>query len=987
MYAMAHSAYPQNNQPVPSLVWRGIDLSTASWFASAELPPNSSYETLKSSATPTSPTVNLRSPVSGGVGTLFAVVNLPTPIPSGTSGRITIGDINGNDETFFNGTAIGNNITYGNTESRMPRAYIIPEALLKSGENILAIKLQGSSGQQVFGIKNPPLTFAFVPTASLNTQKSVRPTTSVVFQNLNDTMALDAITSADPTANRSELIKKRPSFGRFGELFVNGLPAVSEISPTHISSRNGVRFDVNVDGIKQVSTVLSARGAEIDGWHHKTRVIAKNGTGEISYKSLQHVQYPGTILSLENGNILKLRAKFPQLQGQVLNLSPAELNAVFGQRSNEFNAYIFIPLEKQGTPAFLVTQGLSVNLTQSSTNVDISFAKKTEFKSEPKIYIVYPTGLDRFDFSSRPTQIAEITDIISEEPTTFTLSKWARLAINEPVDQAEWFEVREKQKKVRVYQTARFLSPIISPEFTPYLFLPPQLEYSHERLDYPVDTSLTSPTQILGFSGYFQYIRKPSIFTSKADPTLSYSPVLTGWYDLPLPSISERALPEIAGQTDWNELINKFALSSLGTSGSLNAVDALYKSRAAAYQAFNFLTPENRAILNNNSQQTIRAALGGHFWESSRERFSGLEYFWTRYIQGPFYENYEFDWSNGLALYGLATYVSYSGDYKIVNDNWEAVERLFRWFTVSDDWEWMRASNAQHGHGTGSGEAQNATYSAAIAYSRLAKTAGRQNDYHYGLYTAARAALFSLNRFAYNEFATAHDFKGDNSIILGFHEGKGFLEGELGNYPANATGNISAYGVQPENFDLLMSYASDQIRNYELNFEKAFPNWNDGSYKYPFPTSLADNSGLVTLPHIYLRARMGGDSFASLIELVNQALQNNNYWWTSPTVIAEVLAKRSGGVAITEWDKAKILNASVAHDIERGGDKRRVLSLTVDNNEGSNTLSIRFPRKPSSFQINNGPVPLTDSKFEDGILKLRLRRPGENSVKVQYSIN
>lgn len=985
--ALTCLSYAQTDNKEPQLLWRGIDLAKTSWYASATLPPHSEADEIRARGTLTTPTVTLRSPVKGGEGTLFTIITLPSPLPPGVSGRITIGDINGDDETFFNGQSIGATKGIGGAEFRTPRVYTIPANLIKPGENILSLKVGGSSGQQIFGIRSAPLTFAFVPTASLPPATATASSAATVFQNIADSIALEAIKAADSSVDVSQLIKKRPGFGRFGELYANGLPAVSDITPTHISVRNSAAFDIILDTVQNVGTVPTNKGSEIDVWHHKIRVNGKVGNSEVSYKTLQHVHYPGTILSLEKGNILKLRVKFPKLHGQVVSFSRGESQEIFGDKAAEFNAFTFVPLEKDSTPAFMISRGLSVNLTQSSTSVDISLARQANFKGEPKAYIVYPAGLDRFDFSSRPTELSDIADIISEKETTETLRQWVKLAVNEPAEQAEWFQVREGEKFVRIYQLSRYISPLTAPELKPYTFLPPQVEFARERLDFPVDTSATSPTQIMTFSGYLHHFPDAAVYSSDLDPALASSPVYVGWYDLPIPELHNRALPEITEQSSWKEVINKYALSALGTSSSLTAVDALYKSRTQAYQAYSFLTPENKAVLSQNSLETVRESLRGHFWQKSRERFSGLEYIWTHFVQGPFFEKYEMDWGNGLSLYGLAIYAIYSGDTKPVAENWNVIRDIYSWFIVSDDWEWMRGGNASHGHGTGFGDAQNATYAASVAYARLANLIGDETEYRYGLYNLARSSVLSLNKFVYNEFATAHSFKGDNSIILGFHEGKGFLEGELERYPWGMTSNIAAAGVQSENFDLYLNRAADILRNYELNFEKAFPSWADGTFKYPYTTSYSDNSGQITLPHIYLRARQTGDSFASLNDLLNQAIANPAFWWISPPVIAEVLSRRSGGVAILGWDKARFLGGSVSPDTERGGDKRRVLTLAVDNMEGTNTVSIKLPRRPSTFQINNGPVPLTDSRFEDGVLKLRLRRPGENTIKVHYAVN
>ncbi len=48
------------------------------------------------------------------------------------------------------------------------------------------------------------------------------------------------------------------------------------------------------------------------------------------------------------------------------------------------------------------------------------------------------------------------------------------------------------------------------------------------------------------------------------------------------------------------------------------------------------------------------------------------------------------------------------------------------------------------------------------------------------------------------------------------------------------------------------------------------------------------------------------------------------------------------------------------------------------------TVTLSLPRHPTKVTINDGPVPLTDSRFADGQLTLKLRRPGMNTVTVIY---
>ena len=242
--------------------------------------------------------------------------------------------------------------------------------------------------------------------------------------------------------------------------------------------------------------------------------------------------------------------------------------------------------------------------------------------------------------------------------------------------------------------------------------------------------------------------------------------------------------------------------------------------------------------------------------------------------------------------------------------------------------------------------------------------------------------MFLLNRLAYNPLAQANGFKEEKSVVLGFHEGQGFLSGELDGYPWNATSLISGNGVQPEDFDLYVKFAPAALTRYERTFEQAFPDWADGGFSYGRRTIYHDNSGYITLPHIYLRARLGTDSFEQLLALLGKARANRHLWWLAPPVVAEVLNSRFRPAVVADWGRCAFLGATISREQE---DRRRArVELKFDNRVSPDQVVLAMPRRPSSATINDGPIPLTDFRFEDDQLMLRLRRPGVNTVVVHY---
>jgi hypothetical protein len=558
-----------------------------------------------------------------------------------------------------------------------------------------------------------------------------------------------------------------------------------------------------------------------------------------------------------------------------------------------------------------------------------------------------------------------------------------QMALNEPAATDEYFRVLPGAGKVRIYQVMRHAAPEKALPGPPLLVLPPQVPFAMSAFGYPVDAPATTATGVLCFSGPLLAADEEAttpgatrrvLRPAKSGPGAGLS-VLA--YDLPLPPMAERGLVALPDRENLQALLNAH-LTDLASTSTLNGVDAFYKSRTQGFQAFSYLSEENRKKLLENTALIVPLALRESRWYETVEPLSGLAYWWTYFIEGPFFHRYDQDWGNGLSLYGLNTCIKYTGDWELVARNWPAVERMWSWFAVTDDWEWMRASNGQHGHGTGAGDCMSATYAGALAYSKLARNTGRIEEADHGLYSASRAALLALNRFSYNDFAEQNRFKEDQSIVLGFHEGRGFLVGELNRYPWNATSNISGNGVQPENFDLYLKYAPDALRRYAQVFERAYPNWFDGSYKYPRPTLYRDHSGYITLPHIYLRARLESVGFEALAGLVEKARANTHLWWLAPVVIAEVLNSRNP-VVVTDWGRCAFLGARIESD-----EGRRKIEMRFDNKYPPDTVELTLPRKPATVELNGGPVPLTDTRFENGRQWLRLRRPGPNSVTIWF---
>ncbi len=963
--------------------FRGVDLARVKWFVSSELSPAASADEVTSRATPTAP-IKLHSLGTSDSLTLFTFIEVPGQTSFGA--LLTIGDLEGDDETYFNGQIVGKTSGRGISDLGVPRTYYIPPTAFLEGRNVLAIKLRGTFGRSQVGIKREPLTLGFVPRPPDARELPIRP---AVAPSITSQQALSAIMAADPEASASAVLGKRPGFGRFGLFFADGLPAVAEVGPTAIRNRFPPEFRVRLDAVTNVEIARDKSDPGIDSWHKVIRVQASSQGEQLRYTIRTHIFYPGALLQLEEGPALVFQITGAQDLSAYKVPTSTLANLLEVPAGSEVHAYVFATRKGKTCPAIALVADGAGNLTLKNNAVELAVARVGKSKKSPRVSIFYPFGIRICETHGTEDSWAGIVATLAPSPSVDAAQSfraWLRTGLWFPSATDEYFRIFPDQSFVRVYNLARFESVIPSAgDIPPYLVLPPQVSFARNTFKYPVRTSETTATPVVTFTGelHAELVKPPvsgaaSGKRSTSRKQISSDDLYVWFYDLPVPPLDERGLLAVPEQGELKALLNT-SFPDLPTTITGPGVDVLYKARTQVFQAYSFLTPDNREKLVANTRRILPAYLQHGVWYDSVEPFSGLRFWWCYYIEGPYFDRYDQDWGNGLSLYGLYTAVKYLGEWEWVAKNWEIIERMFSWFAVSDDWEWMRASNGVHGHGTGAGDCTNATYVGALAYAKLARETGRTEEFLYGLYTAARAALPALTRFAYNDFAKEQGLVKESArLVVGFHEGQGFLTGELDRYPWNVTSLISGNGVQPELFDLLRKYAEPLVTQYERVFDAAYPQWDNGTYRYSFRTIYRDNSGYISLPHIYLRTRMNLDGPDQLRQRIERAKANSEFWWLAPPVLAEVMQPMRAKVYLANWGKCTFLGGSIV-PLEKG---RMRIEAQFDNRYPPDTVEIVLPRPHRSIEINDAPVPIPDIEVEGLRVRVRLRKPGMNLLSI-----
>ena len=103
----------------------------------------------------------------------------------------------------------------------------------------------------------------------------------------------------------------------------------------------------------------------------------------------------------------------------------------------------------------------------------------------------------------------------------------------------------------------------------------------------------------------------------------------------------------------------------------------------------------------------------------------------------------------------------------------------------------------------------------------------------------------------------------------------------------------------------------------------------------------------------------------------------------APPVLAEVMNAKSEDAYLTDWGRCAFLGGEMVRENE--GEKRRTrCTMHFEAREVPDSIEIVLPRKAQQFLINDGPVPLTDSRMETDALTLKLRRAGTNTVMLVY---
>jgi hypothetical protein len=298
-------------------------------------------------------------------------------------------------------------------------------------------------------------------------------------------------------------------------------------------------------------------------------------------------------------------------------------------------------------------------------------------------------------------------------------------------------------------------------------------------------------------------------------------------YTLPVPPTEERGYIRCQGSPERVQALNSLVGHLAGESAT-SAADLAYAGVANAQMAWAYLDKERRDQITSAWQEHLSLAfqlppyIPGQFrdsWREEREPITGAQYYWTSAVSSApqMDDRSEINLGTALPLYGLYKYGQYSGDWGLVESQWRAAQRIFRYVELADDWAWMTAASGDMGFGTGGGDCMAADYCGRVACLKIARVLGDRSGKEYFAYWAARAAVPTVARFWYTDWARRQGFVPENAVVQGFLEHKTFDASRLdeaGEDPWRNARLLSGNGVFPELFGLYTRDARSALEDF-----------------------------------------------------------------------------------------------------------------------------------------------------------------------------
>ena len=982
---------PATRYQLPNLTDRqGIDLTKATWHYSSVNPEKAKKENLRKITLPLDKPIQ----INGNEGWLIcefqvAQYNNAASLYYGT--EVILGHINGTDSTYWNKKLIGNTIDTNPEETQRYRRYQVPQDAIKLGEvNQLRIRFAKYPGRDSITAIEPPLTIAPLTTVQANRQllsfktqlgKLVRqvyrltrwkpdlPALQTFFDQVNliwfdldlaeklivgEKFSLlnesfseigqilenlselsgplrEELTRIEQEKYENDMVniaaleglqvekfkklerrkwafpKARPnSFARWGESYEDGLPTLRQITPTLIENSEGQQISLRFNRVLDIQVV------DIN-WVSKTYLVRaeveiENKKEIMATEIMASAFYPGILIS----------PKFKPY-GSVLN--PSNIGQLIEMPSRYKKILRVRPF---GEPGNVV---LGWNGAEGEIPMLLRFTTHPFDRHSMHIAACFPGGIRKFDTRNWSDPNYKLTDL-RKFPVIELMTR------NFPWQCREYYRYDQNTNRVDIFDVFEYHGKMKEEQHL--VFLPPVLSFAYDQ-GYPIEIE-GEPLE-LGIDTFYGPLKG------------FYSPKGILHYSLPVPRLDEQIRPRVTADPSMEGLVNQSALVTTEGHG-LDGLNILDQARTAAFCGWFQIDPEIRSRLSDSFSQSNPThllkhhyLLNNYFWQQSHEPFSGTRLLWSYDRPGPDFNRSYQELGNGLFLYNLYKYIQLTGNWHELNQKQYKIDELWRWLSRSDDWVWMRCSNALQGEGTGTGDCSLAAFSGAWAYAKLTGTGGLKDNMQEGLYQLARFAVPLVAQFYYNKWAHEENLIDKNELIVGFQEGAGFRTQSLHTNSTETPSMISAYGIYPEAMSFLIEHASPGLNYYMETLEAHHPYWAGGNYQNPSEPFYEDYSGLNILPHLYLQSRLGWsqDRFEKMLNHTISNLPTDRNRWLAPPALSEIMAAQSG-VFITRWEPAILEDAKI--------DESSLILKLSSANERPFTVGVYSERKPETVWVS-----------------------------------
>jgi len=222
------------------------------------------------------------------------------------------------------------------------------------------------------------------------------------------------------------------------------------------------------------------------------------------------------------------------------------------------------------------------------------------------------------------------------------------------------------------------------------------------------------------------------------------------------------------------------------------------------------------------------------------EPYTGIKYITTFLApkQERDYPNtlyWDADEAAGTSLLSLYYYALYTGDWNTVRAGWDVVKDIAHYFEVLNDWAYLSSGAREYGLGSLM-DMLNATYPGLLSYAKLAKGVNDIPTYNKALYMAVRATIPTLMRLKFRPYAQRYglDGGGGNKYVSGFGESGPTLFTLPAKHNKRVTVrylNNARSGTQPELVNLYLTYARDELYNWEQTVAAKYPTtWYDNRF-------------------------------------------------------------------------------------------------------------------------------------------------------------